>query len=256
VEDAGSAVTDALGVYKAASDRYSTGSPFGRGLQSYDTTCMKGSNPKVTRQFYSRYRHGAAYRFPTSTTTPTTCGAVTTDSPRQWLHISKGKQVWTYDLTTFANVYNSVDYSVDCWITFRTDPRRGVLWMLGRTNNSPPYTFSVWSSEDAGVTGNQEVTVSANSSALERSSERGRLIWVYGDSSDNVFVRSKDTQDASGVFGTAQACMFGGSQLVATVHDLAEDPRVGGLLILTCTSGTTDMILVSEDLGLTWEQVL
>ncbi len=184
-------------------------------------------------------------------------GPIAIDSPRAWLHLAGGPVIQTYHLGTMTRAFSSAAYTgIDHWVHLTHDPRNaGRLIMLGVQADGS--TFKTYTSGDGGQTGTQVNSVAAaNSAAIERDSERGWIVQIYGDSGTGHLMRQV-CRDGGTTWETAAACQLGGAAMAYQVIDLAQDPRAAGVMVMAAKDGGgNQFVFKSTDVGSNWVQVL
>lgn len=220
------------------------------GLKSADVAANYSPTPLIESgvTFNTRQRLRFAFR-PDAISN---ISALAIDAPRQWLHVGRDKQVWSYHLADYSMAFHSSDYPIDTWLDMQTDARWGVLLLVGHITSGN--LVKVYQSTDGGETGTEVVSVTANTAVIERDSERSYQVFFYGDASDNVYYRR--SSDGGQTFDSAQPSNYLGVQLVGKLLSITQDPRSLGLMLLTVVISGSTSVLASTDFGETWALAL
>ncbi len=183
---------------------------------------------------------------------PGAYGCIEAHGERAWLFASWDNRIRLFGIQGLEPFATSAATSViDNWVHHRYDRRRSTLYSLGYQGSSGK--FSVWVSTDGGQTVTEVIYNVANTAAIECQSERGRVVYLYGDSTDHVYWQ--ESLDNGATWSTAVASNLGSSQLVAKLGDTTYDAR-SSTMFLTCVIGSTQHVLTSQDGGRSWVTAL
>ncbi len=175
--------------------------------------------------------------------------ALARDSERGYLFVANEKKILTYSIVTKRLWFQSEDYEdITSWSGLVYDERTSTLLMLGETETG----YRVYTSTDAGLTGEYRMAINANSAQVAVESERGVLLCVYSDDDNLVWIKRSFTggvtwTDPEEVYGEGMA-----SQLEGTVGSMVFDARASSLVLMFDEGGGYE-IYISKDMGASFE---
>lgn len=178
--------------------------------------------------------------------------ALEVDSERAWFWTTEDLKVRCYYAIDATLTFESTPYSTYTELTgLSYDRRTGLLFILA--THSGTGTHRVLRSADAGQTAEEVLSVTASSSAENVDSERSLVGLWYHDIVNGV--RRRLSTDDGTTWEAQVGCTLAGANLDGAVHAVRCDQRTG-YYFMTITISSDLRVLRSEDVGLTWTQVV
>jgi hypothetical protein len=194
--------------------------------------------------------------------------AMEADPARGWLHISAEQKIKTYfaqsggDGGLLSLAFSSPDHDVLAWRKLVALAHHGGrLACLAETDTEE---FTLYLSANAGLTIEESLVMPDALSALVfYVAARDWLVVLWEDSTSNQ-VKRKISLDGGATWSSATDCQYiplaGGSlvDLEGALQDKSGMPHAGGsvALVVTPPGSDTAMVLISQDGGAQWRQVL
>lgn len=177
------------------------------------------------------------------------------DSERGWLHIGAGPKIKTYHAPAglVIDAFASADHPVESFAGLSYDTRAGgLLWALGVTSGG---AYKIYRSWNGGVDIEEVLSMSVGSGQIVVESERGALVWIYDDGSSSTpgTIKRRVSWDRGATWDAAASVTVSGSTLTGRVLSLSHDPRAGAVLAMAAEYGGSTKVLLSWDVGATWE---
>jgi hypothetical protein len=238
----GTGASDSIG-------QYHTGSPYGRGGTASKVTLGASTADGVTYTSRTRLRQWAVMR------RLTTYIKSAIDNAKGFLHLGTDKKVSTYYADDVAHVagaaikFSSADYSIDNWLAMDYDPRRALLYGVGKSSTS----LKVIRSRDSGVTGTEVLTVTAVSTGIVVDPERGMVVFFYENAGN---IKRRTSEDGGTTWAAAADITIDGSTTAGTISDVKASGRYAGMMLMVVSISGSTKVVRSRDRGLTWATVL
>jgi hypothetical protein len=198
--------------------------------------------------------------------------AMETDPARGWVHISAQKKIKTYFAQSSGDpdaggpvlqlAFSSADHDVIAWRKIAALAHHGGrLACLAETDTQE---FALYLSANAGLTIEESLVMPDALSALVfYVAARDWLVALWEDSTSHQ-VKRKLSLDGGETWSSSTDCQYlplaGGSlvDLEGTLQDKSGMPHAGGsvALVVTPQGSDTAMVLISQDGGAQWRQVL
>lgn len=185
--------------------------------------------------------------------------AIKADSPRGWLHVANEAAIETKHIVPGTPAFASGIHGVKWWKQFDVDVRNGLLFALGRATGDAEIS-KVFVSEDGGLSVQEVLSVTANSTVMQYDSQNKWLIVLKeaeppspSDPLSNGVVSMQVSRNHGESFESPVTCEYAGGTLSARLLGMTYADREGAELFLLCRIGAQTKLLNSTDGGKKWE---
>ena len=185
--------------------------------------------------------------------------ALKADSPRGWLHVANEAAIQTKHIVPGTAAFASGTHGVKWWKQFDVDTRSGTFFALGRATGTSEVS-KVFRSDDGGLTMEEVLSVTANSTVMQYDSQNKWLIVLTeaepaapSDPLSNGAVSVRISRNNGETFESPVTCQYAGGTLSARLLGMTYAEREGAELFLLCRIGNQTKLLSSTDGGTKWE---